>query len=189
MEVRETAADSLWVRLPAAVGRDEIVALDVWTSLFGHGVSFAGRVGNRADSGAWQLVEADQEAVAEVESGVLRVLVPSGPAGLAHLTLVPKAVTPNGDGINDAVRIGFEVLRLDGAEAAIVSVYDLAGRRVWTLEQGRARASGQYSVAWAGVDDAGERVRPGTYIVRVAVQADARRNVRTQITRLVHVAY
>ena len=189
VEVLETGADSLWVRLPAAVGRDEIVALDVWTSLFGHGVSFAGRVGNRADSGTWQLVEADQEAVAEVESGVLRVLVPSGPAGLAHLTLVPKVVTPNGDGINDAARIGFAVLRLDGTEAAIVSVYDLAGRRVWTLEQGRARASGQYSVAWAGVNEAGERVRPGTYIVRLAVQADARRNVRTQITRLVHVVY
>ena len=189
VEVLETATDSLWVRLPNAVGRNEVLAVDVLTALFGHGVSFAGRVGNRDDSGTWQLVEADQEAVAEVESGVLRVLVPSGQVGLADLTLDTAVVTPNGDGINDAARIGFEVLRLDGAQVVIVSVHDLAGRRLWTLEQVRERASGQYEVVWEGVDDAGERVPPGTYILRVEVDADARSNVRTKIMRLAHVVY
>ena len=189
VEVLETAADSLWVRLPSAVGRNEVLAVDVLTALFGHGVSFAGRVGNRDDSGTWQLVEADQETVAEVESGVLRVLVPSGQVGLSDLTLDTAVVTPNGDGANDAARIGFEVLRLDGTQAVIVSMHDLAGRRVWTLEQVRERASGQYEVVWQGVDDAGERVPPGTYILRVEVDADARRDVRTQLMQLVHVVY
>ena len=146
-------------------------------------------MGNRDDSGTWQLVEADQETVAEVESGVLRVLVPLGQVGLSDLTLDTAVVTPNGDGANDAARIGFEVLRLDGTQAVIVSMHDLAGRRVWTLEQVRERASGQYEVVWQGVDDAGERVPPGTYILRVEVDADARRDVRTQLMQLVHVVY
>ncbi len=189
VEVLDTASDSLWVRLPDAVGRDAVIAVDVRTALFGHGVSFAGRVGNRADSGTWQLVEADQEAVAAVESGVLRVLVPSGQVGLADLTLDTAVVTPNGDGINDAARIGFAVLRLDGTQAVVVSVCDLAGRRLWQREQVRQRASGQYAVTWEGVDEVGEPVPPGTYLLQVAVAADARRQVQTEMMRLVHVVY
>jgi hypothetical protein len=47
-----------------------------------------------------------------------------------------------------------------------VSVYDLAGRRVATLADGRQPA-GRHAVAWDGRDGAGSRVGAGVYFVRL----------------------
>ena len=188
VEVRQTGDDSLWVRLPAVVPRNEVVALEVSTTLFGHGASFAGRVGNRDNSGAWQRVEAG-DAVEEVESQVLRVLAPEGRVGLSSLQLSSQVVTPNGDGVNEAVALHFDVLRMDGAQSVLVSVYDLSGRRVWEFEEVRARASGLYEVAWPGVDRAGAPVPPGVYLLRVEIDADAEAEVEAALVRAVYVAY
>ena len=186
VEVRQTGDDSLWVQLPGVVPRNEVMALEVSTTLFGHGVSFAGRVGNRENSGAWQRVEAGN-AVVEVESQVLRVLAPEGQVGLSSLQLSSQVVTPNGDGVNEAVAVHFEVLRMDGAQSVLVSVHDLSGRRVWEFKEERARASGLYEVAWPGVNSAGAPVSPGVYLLRVEVDADA--DVEAALVRAVYVAY
>ena len=186
VEVHQTGDDSLWVQLPGVVPRNEVMALEVSTTLFGHGVSFAGRVGNRENSGAWQRVEAGN-AVVEVESQVLRVLAPEGQVGLSSLQLSSQVVTPNGDGVNEAVAVHFEVLRMDGAQSVLVSVHDLSGRRVWEFKEERARASGLYEVAWTGVDHAGAPVSPGVYLLRVEVDADA--DVEAALVRAVYVAY
>ena len=188
VEVRQTGDDSLWVQLPEVVPRNEVMALEVSTTLFGHGVSFTGRVGNRENSGAWQRVEAG-DVLEEVESQVLRVLAPEGRIGLSGLQLTSQVVTPNGDGVNEAATLHFEVLRMDGAQSVLVSVYDLSGRQVWEFEEERARASGLYEIAWPGVDRAGTPVPPGVYLLRVEVDADAEVDVEAALVRAVYVAY
>ncbi len=59
-------------------------------------------------------------------------------------------------------------------------VFDLAGRRVRTLEPGRMFPAGAHRLAWDGRDEAGKPAEPGVYLVRVRAGADAqvRRVVR-----------
>lgn len=47
-----------------------------------------------------------------------------------------------------------------------VEVFDAAGRRVRTLWTGQA-AAGMRSVVWDGADDAGRRLQPGLYVIRL----------------------
>ena len=122
-----------------------------------------------------------------IESQVLQVLAPAGPVGLSGLAFASNVVTPNGDGVHDAVVANFEVLRMDGPQSVVGTVYDLSGRRVWRTAELRERASGHYTVAWSGVDEAGALVSPGVYLLRLEVRADA--DVATTLVRPVYVAY
>jgi hypothetical protein len=52
-----------------------------------------------------------------------------------------------------------------GAGEAVVALYDLAGRRVRTIANGRYEA-GYQSVLWDGTDEMGRGVRPGIYFLK-----------------------
>ena len=58
-------------------------------------------------------------------------------------------------------------IRLDRPVAIELAVYDLLGRRVATLRQGRQPA-GTYAVHWDGADERGASVAAGVYLVRLA---------------------
>lgn len=47
-----------------------------------------------------------------------------------------------------------------------LSIYDLSGRRVATVRQGR-QAAGSYSLVWDGRDDLGRRLVSGLYVLRL----------------------
>jgi hypothetical protein len=68
---------------------------------------------------------------------------------------------------------------LDEAGTAEVAVFDLAGRRVRTLEAGY-RGVGEHEIAWDGRDANGNRVSAGVYFYRLRVgdAFDTRRVVR-----------
>jgi hypothetical protein len=57
-------------------------------------------------------------------------------------------------------------LSLHRAGPAAIGIYDVAGRRVRTLVRG-VQAAGARLVTWDGRDDAGMRLAPGAYIVRL----------------------
>ena len=57
-------------------------------------------------------------------------------------------------------------LTLPEAERVDVTVFDLAGRRVRSLGERAARASGRLVVPWDARDDRGRRVAPGVYVYR-----------------------
>lgn len=71
-------------------------------------------------------------------------------------------------------------LELPEAGEARVEVFDLSGRRVATVLQGRLEA-GRVSLEWAGRGDDGRRVAPGVYLARV------RQGGRSQAVRIVRV--
>jgi hypothetical protein len=66
---------------------------------------------------------------------------------------------------------------LPHAGPAELAVYDVSGRRVATLAEGR-REAGSHVVSWDGRDDAGREVAAGTYFMRlIAGETTATRKV------------
>lgn len=84
---------------------------------------------------------------------------------LARVRLTPNPFTPNGDGVNDAVVVGYSLLSLSVPRPVDIRVHDLAGRLVRVLHEG-LEASGRYEDKnWDGRDGQGRLVAPGIYIV------------------------
>ena len=162
------------VQLPRidAQRTEELIEVDFQTAIFKFGTVFAGRISNSE-----QLQEVPQslesgDADALSESNRLSVgLTRLGAQTIGDLALIPSVFSPNGDGINDAVRIECNVLNLVGPVQVESSVYDLSGRLLGVVSSDWT-SSGRYVGAWDGRDERGEQVPPGLYILRVSVETD-----------------
>ena len=97
----------------------------------------------------------------------------------------PPVVTPNGDGINDAVGVEYSLLELVETGQVAVDIFDLAGRLVRSLYRGHQR-SGRHVHLWDGHSDDGSAVAPGTYLYQVRVDTD---KAREEHTGAISVAY
>ncbi|MFP6642363.1 MAG: FlgD immunoglobulin-like domain containing protein [Candidatus Latescibacterota bacterium] len=104
---------------------------------------------------------------------------------MSNLILSSRVLTPNGDGIGDRLEIEFDLLKVMTPRPVEAVVYDLAGRRVQTLELAGATA-GHHVLSWNGRDDRDVPVPPGSYLLRVRVEGDAGTQV---FDRLLAVAY
>jgi flagellar hook assembly protein FlgD len=62
-----------------------------------------------------------------------------------------------------------------------VTIYDVSGRPVRTLQASEYRAAGSYTLVWNGTDDGGRRVSPGIYFTRLETP-DAVRTQRIVLT-------
>ena len=80
--------------------------------------------------------------------------------------------TPNGDGVNDLFAIAYSLLKLTRPAPISFEIFDLSGR---LRRQGRAGddASGRFVRLWDGRDEQGAMVKPGLYVYRLQVEADA----------------
>jgi hypothetical protein len=102
----------------------------------------------------------------------------SGIGRLETLTLGPGTLTDAGPGLtppvtrliaaypnpfSPATTISFELSR---SERVTIVVFDVAGRKVRTLQDGMMGAA-QHAVRWSGLDEAGQRVAPGVYFCRM----------------------
>ena len=193
VEVVETRSDSLWLRLDRVVergGQIDLLEVRFTTALFSPGVVLQAALGNSSLANSWQQVDpADVTELAQ--SGGLQIVASvQDDKVLGDLGIQPEVVTPNGDGINDALTIDFTVRRLSGARPVKVRIYDLGGRLVRRLDVHKPLVAGQYGIDWAAQDEQGQVVPPGVYILRIDVDADSDRGVRqTGVQRVLHVAY
>lgn len=83
-----------------------------------------------------------------------------------------KAISPDGDGVGDAVRAGFDL-----SEAAEVSfaIIDSEGTEVRQLADDRElEGDRSYRFAWNGRDDAGRKLPDGRYRMRVVRRREGR---------------
>ncbi len=64
--------------------------------------------------------------------------------------------------------------RLARTEAVALTIHDLQGRLVRTLERGSVLRAGAHSAAWDGTDDSGARVAPGVYLSRLSTPSFTR---------------
>jgi hypothetical protein len=94
-------------------------------------------------------------------------------------------LTPNGDGRNDTVGLGYDLLELTGPASVGVAVWDLLGRLVRQVYAGRDDV-GTYERTWDGRDELGRLVPPGLYLYRVSVEAD---HQTVEQAELLHVVY
>lgn len=83
----------------------------------------------------------------------------------------PNPFTPNGDGIHDVLNISYNLLRLTGSAPVLLGIYDRSGELVKEVYRGKDE-NDRYVKTWDGRDQGGEVVSPGTYIVRLSVEAD-----------------
>lgn len=103
---------------------------------------------------------------------------------VTNLTVGPNPFSPNGDGINDELTVGYDLQRLLVPRPVVIEIYDLSGRRVRAFS--RDLSSGGYTQTWDGQNADGKVVPPGIYLLRVSAEAD---DATTAQTRLVAVAY
>lgn len=189
IERQTSGRDTLLLQLPAMLRRGvERVEVRLRSTLYGHIAAFDAAVKASDSAGSWQLVEVG-EAAAEVRSETNVVLSVEDNRLLSPLRVEPAAITPNGDGVGDAAVFRFELSRVTGPKEVRFVVHDLGGRRVRVLSQARLDPQGAYEVTWDGRDDYGDPVPPGTYLVRVAVDAESARADGTARLATVAVAY
>ena len=87
--------------------------------------------------------------------------------------VVPRVLTPNGDGINERAELSFSVYRMEGPGIFDVGVYDLTGYRVRDLSFARPQASGKHRIFWDGRDDGGDLLAPGLYLLQIRFSVDS----------------
>jgi len=89
---------------------------------------------------------------------------------IENLVARTATISPNGDGINDALEVSYDLLKLTDWAPVSFQIYDLHGGLV---AQGKSRQrSGRFVRVWRGVCGRGQRVPPGFYVYQIQVEAD-----------------
>ena len=164
----------------------ELLQVRLRGEVYRYAATFQGRIfDSEAPEEVWQPVRGG-DATNRLDGNRLSVETLSlGASIVGGLLVEPAAFTPNGDGINDAVAIQYDLLKLTEDRLVEVGVWDMSGRLVREVYVGRDH-SGQYIRPWDGRDRDGQLVPPGLYVCRVAVD---REGGRDSGTRLIAVAY
>ncbi|MDA0336470.1 MAG: gliding motility-associated C-terminal domain-containing protein [bacterium] len=167
----------LLISIPRMEAKDSgaLVELDFDARVLRFGSRFEGRV---ADSSrpleVPQGVEAG-DATGEYEGNTVAVETAAEDEGqLLRVRVTQGVATPNGDGINDAAMLSYEIFEITGTADVDVEIWDLTGRRVRLLHRGRD-GIGSYDRAWSGETDAGDLVPPGIYPYSIFVDTDRER--------------
>jgi hypothetical protein len=79
-------------------------------------------------------------------------------------------VTPNQDGLNDVLRLSYDLFKLISPAQVSFTIFALDGKPVRFGRMGTKR-SGSFLYVWDGRDDDGAFVKPGTYLCRIQVEA------------------
>jgi len=169
------------VYLPQRIepGREDRLRVRLETTVYNASERLRAEVFEREGDSLPQEVEAG-DAGAEIGTDDLRVLALERSLGgiLGEVSVEPAVLTPQGDGVNDEVEIGYVLFQMLELTQAEVEVFKLSGERVRRLSP-QTRGTGPHSVRWNGRDDGGRIVAPGIYLVRVEVDADTGRWART----------
>ena len=155
---------------PTAFQEDKAFRVRFQGAVFQPSVFLASRLFNTSAASLPQSIEAG-DAHADIASNSIQVVSSDEALGiLGAVGLSAPVVTPNGDGVNEQVAIGFDLFGVAGG-ALRVEVRDLSGRRCAAILDARA-AAGPYALRWDARDERGKLVPPGMYLIRVAVEVD-----------------
>ena len=180
--VEATAAPTeggLAVALAAPVESRQLVELRFAGTVFVDATRFDAFIAQgSSDALLRQRVDAG-DAYAEVASSTNAVRLPVGAQLLANVSMGPSALTPNGDGINDALRVEFDLVNVLAARWIGLRIFDLAGRLVWARDE-EGQAGGR---AW--VWD-GRGATPGLYVAELRVAGDGGSYSRRRVVAVVY---
>ena len=103
-----------------------------------------------------------------VEGGVDEVrIVSSFATDVPQIAALAQSSTLDAPQPNPFRESSAVTLHLARAGEARLEVYDVSGRRVAELMNGKRVAAGTYRLNWEGRDDQGARVAPGMYFIRL----------------------
>ena len=172
------------VRFPPVQEHDTVLKVHFVSRVLSYSTIFSGRALLLQEDAFQDVISGDATALdagdISSQSGLI-VLSPSVRTGnlIGNFELGSGIFTPNGDAVNDALEMEYEVLAVVGQARILVDIFDLAGRRVRRLFD-REGENGVYDsvrfaeLRWDGTDEQGQRVTPGIYLVRLEVEGDAR---------------
>ena len=83
---------------------------------------------------------------------------------ITDLSVSPRYISPNGDGVQDSARLHYRVLAPVHLE---VGVFDQAGDRVRTFRRDESVLGSEHDLIWDGRNDAGLPVADGLYSVEI----------------------
>ena len=166
---------------------NHLIEIAFQTEVFRFGTVFRSRVFDslRLQEPRQRVTAGDADEL--VNSNTLSVaLVDLGQSSIQALQVSSRVATPNGDGVNDAVEVSFDLVNLSGAVPVTLSLYNLAGRKVVDVFDGTS-TSGRQSASWDGsIDGAGTLAVPGVYILRLDVKADEGLNTAFGVVSLAY---
>lgn len=150
----------------------ELVEVDFRAEVFAFNTVFSGRVSDstRPFEVAQPVTPGDADLLS-TSTGLQVELNSLGNRVIGSLDLGAGVFSPNGDGINDALLIEYDLLYLVEAIDIAIEIHDLSGHRVATVPNADT-ASGRFSVAWDGRTEAGALLPPGIYILRLTARTD-----------------
>ena len=110
-------------------------------------------------------------AAHEIDSDRLSVTTELSNSLLLAWKVSPNPFTPNGDGINDAAKISYKLVRVTSPVRVSIGIFALSGRLVKQVHEGEDPI-GEYVRFWDGTDNSDRPVAPGLYLYRIT--ADVR---------------
>ncbi len=171
----------------------EVVELRFRSRIFVSGTTFSAEVANSevVDTSMpefWQKADPG-DAIEKIDGQGAAIFTPiDDHRVLSGVEITPNPFTPNGDGINDRVRLVLSVTNIDAPRRIEARFFTLAGVEVAVVS--REEAGGERVLVWqgrGGHNDEGELVAPGLYLCRVHVDSDVGSD--NSAVRLVSVAY
>jgi gliding motility-associated-like protein len=178
--------DRLIIAFPALSGRADNfkqVEVDFDVPVLRFGTEFSGWVFSSGDLDQIRQSIDPGNSTFRFSGDLLAVNTPVGGDLLVDV-VVPRAFTPNGDGVNETLEIAYKLREVTRARPVRVQIYDLAGGLITQLPALITR-SGTYTQQWDGRDGTGALVQPGTYIYQLTLDSEEE---HTQ-TGVVAVAY
>ena len=162
----------------------ELIEVDFQSRVFKVGTVFSGRVFDSSlpDEVRQRVTEGDADPIAE---GNTLSVDPINLGQEVIRALNVSALTPNSDGVNDELKIEYELVNLSGDVPVAIGVYDLAGRKLVEVLEGSS-SSGRSTSTWDGRDALNELLPPGLYLLRVEVEADNGTDIAISTVPLVY---
>ena len=117
---------------------------------------------SRQDESVRQRVDPG-DATDQIESNTNIVSLPISGELLANMSLSSKAITPNGDGINDELTLEIALVNVLAPRPLRLRLYDLTGHPVY--DRSEDSRAGLRELVWDGRDSRGDWVAPGLYVL------------------------
>ena len=160
------------MHLPERIAAAERVELGFAATVFQNNTRFRAFLERKSGLDTLRQQVDPGDAIPDLTGTGDAVSLPVDGSLLTRLDIGAGIFTPNGDGVNDALAISFDVLKVLDARPIEARIYDLRGRLVRTLRDA-AGVAGHYQLTWDGRGDSGALPPPGLYLFRLQIAGDS----------------